>query len=96
MSESPISPGGMRRTPRQARSQARVNRILDVVEDLFACQGYAETTTNVIAAQAQVPIGSLCQFFPDKTAILQALALRYEEKLHQALATMDEAEEEVG
>lgn len=92
MSESPIPQGGMRRTPRQARSQERVNRILDVAEDLFARQGYAATTTNAIAAQAQVPIGSLYQFFPDKTAILQALALRYEEKLHQELAVMDEAE----
>lgn len=92
MSESPSPPGGMRRKPRQARSQERVNRILDVAEDLFASQGYAATTTNAIAAQAQVPIGSLYQFFPDKTAILQALALRYEEKLHQELAVTDEAE----
>jgi AcrR family transcriptional regulator len=92
MSESQSPTGGMRRTPRQARSQERVNRILDVAEDLFARQGYAATTTNAIAAQAQVPIGSLYQFFPDKTAILQALALRYEEKLHQELAVTDEAE----
>jgi AcrR family transcriptional regulator len=92
MSESPSPTGGMRRKPRQARSQERVNRILDVAEDLFASQGYAATTTNVIAAQAQVPIGSLYQFFPDKTAILQALALRYAEMLHQELVSMDEAE----
>jgi AcrR family transcriptional regulator len=82
----------MRRKPRQARSQERVNRILDVAEELFASQGYAATTTNAIAAQAQVPIGSLYQFFPDKTAILQALALRYAEMLHQELAFIDEAE----
>jgi AcrR family transcriptional regulator len=82
----------MRRTPRQARSQERVNRILDVAENLFTRQGYAATTTNAIAAQAKVPIGSLYQFFPDKTAILQALALRYAEKLHQELAVMDKPE----
>ncbi|WP_192893923.1 TetR/AcrR family transcriptional regulator [Synechococcus elongatus] len=92
MSESPSPTAGMRRTPRQARSQERVNRILDVAEDLFARQGYTATTTNAIAAQAQVPIGSLYQFFPDKTAILQALALRYAEKLHQELAVIDGAE----
>ncbi len=92
MSDSPLAAGGMRRKPRQARSQERVNRILDVAEELFASQGYAATTTNAIAAQAQVPIGSLYQFFPDKTAILQALALRYAEMLHQELAFIDEAE----
>jgi AcrR family transcriptional regulator len=92
MSESPSPAGGMRRKPRQARSQERVNRILDVAEELFANQGYATTTTNAIAAQAQVPIGSLYQFFPDKTAILQALALRYAEMLHQEFALIDEAE----
>lgn len=91
MSERSSSPSGMRRQPRQARSQERVNRILDVAEELFASQGYATTTTNAIAAQAQVPIGSLYQFFPDKTAILQALALRYGEMLHQELARIDEA-----
>ncbi|MCD8486552.1 MAG: TetR/AcrR family transcriptional regulator [Desertifilum sp.] len=92
MSESPSTASGMRRKPRQARSQERVNRILDASEELFASQGYAATTTNAIATHAQVPIGSLYQFFPDKTAIVQALALRYADKLHQALTTLDEAE----
>jgi AcrR family transcriptional regulator len=92
MSESPSPADGMRRKPRQARSQERVNRILDVAEELFANQGYAATTTNEIAAQAQVPIGSLYQFFPDKTAILQALALRYAEMLHQEFVLIDEDE----
>ncbi|WP_254563403.1 TetR/AcrR family transcriptional regulator [Oscillatoria sp. HE19RPO] len=92
MSERPLTAGGMRRKPRQARSQVRVNRILDVAEELFASQGYTATTTNAIAAQAQVSIGSLYQFFPDKTAILKALALRYAEMLHQQLTVIDQTE----
>jgi AcrR family transcriptional regulator len=92
VSESSPAPGGMRRKPRQARSQERVSRILDTAEALFASQGYAATTTNAIAAQAQVSIGSLYQFFPDKVAILLALALRYTEMLHQELTALDEAE----
>jgi AcrR family transcriptional regulator len=78
----------MRRKPRQARSQERVNRILDVAEALFVTQGYSATTTNAIAAQAQVPIGSLYQFFPDKSAIVHALAQRYAEQLHGYLVTV--------
>jgi len=82
----------MRRKPVQARSQARVQRILDVAEDLFTNQGYAATTTKEIAAQAQMPIGSLYQFFPNKGAIVQALFVRYNDLLHQRLALFDDAE----
>ncbi|MGD1907851.1 MAG: TetR/AcrR family transcriptional regulator [Leptolyngbyaceae cyanobacterium] len=73
------------RKPKQARSLARVNRILDVAEAIFIEQGYAAATTKEIAAKAQVPIGSLYQFFPDKAAILQALAERYTDLLDQYL-----------
>jgi AcrR family transcriptional regulator len=89
MSESSAPAGGMRRQPRQARSQERVNRILDVAEELFVAEGYGATTTNAIAKGAKVSIGSLYQFFPDKAAILQALALRYGELLRQRLSALD-------
>ena len=69
------------RKPKQARSLKRVNRILDVAEVLFIEQGYAAATTKQIAAQAEVPIGTLYQFFPDKASILQALAERYTDLL---------------
>ena len=82
----------MRRKPVQARSQERVRRILDVAEDLFATQGYAATTTKEIAAQSQIPIGSLYQFFPNKAAIVQALFVRYNDLLHQRLALFNDAE----
>ncbi|AKG22235.1 TetR/AcrR family transcriptional regulator [Calothrix sp. 336/3] len=92
MTQSPSNPVGMRRKPRQARSQERVNRILDVAEAMFIAEGYNGTTTNAIATHAQVPIGSLYQFFPDKAAILQALALRYNQLLHQKLIALDRGE----
>jgi AcrR family transcriptional regulator len=85
-------PSGMRRQPRQARSQERVSQILDVAEQMFITEGYNATTTNAIATRAKVPIGSLYQFFPDKAAILQALALRYAEQLHQRFLEIDPAD----
>ena len=84
MSETPSNEIQRRwRKPKQARSLKRVNRILDVAEAMFIEQGYGAATTKAIAAQAEVPIGSLYQFFPDKAAILQALAERYSELLLQ-------------
>jgi AcrR family transcriptional regulator len=80
---------GMRSVPRQARSQERVDRILAVAEQMFSADGYTATTTNEIAARAKVPIGSLYQFFPDKAAIVRALALRYTEELHFRFAELD-------
>jgi AcrR family transcriptional regulator len=81
-------PLGMRRQPSQARSQQRVKQILLVAEQLFIREGYDAVTTNAIASGAQVPIGSLYQFFPDKTAILQALVLRYMEALQERFVAL--------
>jgi AcrR family transcriptional regulator len=73
----------MRRQPKQARSQERVHHILDVAEQLFIEFGYEQTTTRAIATRAAIPVGSLYQFFPDKDAIVRALANRYFEREYQ-------------
>jgi AcrR family transcriptional regulator len=83
MTQKTSNSPGMRRHPKQARSQERVNQILDVAEQMFIAEGYNATTTNAIAAKAHVSIGSLYQFFPDKEAIVQALTSRYLEALQQ-------------
>jgi AcrR family transcriptional regulator len=87
-------PNQMRRQPRQARSQERVDRILDVAEQLFISAGYNATTTNAIAVGAKVSIGSLYQFFPDKAAIIYGLATRYNQQLRQLLIELDPIESE--
>lgn len=92
MSKRADTPSGMRKKPQQARSQARVDRILDVAERLFTTEGYNATTTNAIAAQAEVPIGSLYQFFPDKNAIIGALAERYNDQMYQLFTALHDAE----
>ncbi|MDB9528167.1 TetR/AcrR family transcriptional regulator [Oscillatoria sp. CS-180] len=76
-SSSSSNLSNIRRQPKQARSRERVKQILDVAEQLFLDVGYESTTTRAIAAQANVSVGSLYQFFPDKEAILKALAIRY-------------------
>jgi len=88
-----IKSPGMRRQPKQARSRERVNKILDVAEEMFIAEGCNAVTTNAIAAQAEIPIGSLYQFFPDKAAILQALAARYTTLLNQKFLAIGPAVE---
>ncbi|WP_316792143.1 TetR/AcrR family transcriptional regulator [Thermoleptolyngbya oregonensis] len=86
-----ISSGTMRRQPKQARSQERVSQILNAAEALFIEQGYEQTTTRAIATRAQVPVGSLYQFFPDKAAILKALADRYMQQEYELFASLHAA-----
>ncbi|WP_088894070.1 TetR/AcrR family transcriptional regulator [Leptolyngbya ohadii] len=75
--KTPAKAPAMRRQPKQTRSQERVHHILDVAEQLFIESGYEQATTREIASRAGVAIGSLYQFFPDKAAIVRALANRY-------------------
>jgi AcrR family transcriptional regulator len=73
-SPSPVGP--LRRVPVQGRSLARVHRMLDACAELVDEVGYEGLTTTLLAERAAVAIGSVYQFFPDKRAIVQALAMR--------------------
>lgn len=66
-----------RKTPRQQRSRDTFERILDAAARIFDERGYAGATTNHVAAAAGISIGSLYQYFPNKDAILYALAQRH-------------------
>lgn len=71
----------LRNRPRQARSAARVEHLLDVAEEVFEEVGYDAATTNLVAARAEVPVGTLYRWFPDKAALAHALADRYLDQL---------------
>jgi len=77
MSGSAMPLERIRRAPQQTRSQQRVRRLLAAAERILVQEGYEALTTRRIAAKARVPIGTLYQFFPDKHAIVGALAHRY-------------------
>lgn len=62
-----------RKSPRQERSRLTVERILDAAARIFHEEGYAGATTNEIADEARVSVGSLYQYFPNKHAIVVAL-----------------------
>jgi AcrR family transcriptional regulator len=74
----------VRKTPRQARAQATVAAILEAAAQLIEREGEAGFNTNALAERAGVSIGTLYRYFPDKRAILLALARR-EKAIHDAL-----------
>jgi len=74
MSTRRLSP---RKTPRQERSRATVEALLEATTDILLRDGYAKLTTNRIAERAGVNIASLYQYFPGKDAIVAELRRRH-------------------
>lgn len=66
-----------RKKPRQERSQATVDAILDATARVLTTTGYDRASTNRIALAAGVSVGSLYQYFPSKEALVAALAARH-------------------
>lgn len=82
----------LRREPVQRRSIERVNRMLDACAEVLDEVGYDGLTTREVARRAEVPIGTLYQFFRGKQALCGALARRnldvFVRRLHERLAAL--------
>ncbi len=68
--------GPQRRKPRQARSRATWDAIVEAAAQVLERDGPAGFNTTSVAERAGVSIGTLYQYFPDKQAILLAAAER--------------------
>jgi AcrR family transcriptional regulator len=62
--------------PRQVRSQAHVEKLLDAAVTLIARHGVAGLTMAAVGKAAGSSPGSLYQFFPNREAIVDAVATR--------------------
>ncbi len=69
----PLSP---RKRPRQKRSAATVEVILDGAARILEREGLDAFNTNAVAVAAGVSVGSLYQYFPGKDAVMAALVRR--------------------
>jgi AcrR family transcriptional regulator len=75
----------MRKQPRQARSRATIEAILDAAARILAQRGWEGFTTNAAAEVAGVSIGSLYQYFPNKLALIEAVRHRHFDQVLAAL-----------
>jgi AcrR family transcriptional regulator len=66
-----------RKTPVQARSIASVKAILDATIQVLLKVGKERLTTTRVATRAGVSVGTLYQYFPNKSALLQAVLMRH-------------------
>lgn len=80
--------------PRQGRSRATCDAILDAAARILEREGRKGLTTNHIAEKAGVSIGSLYQYFPGKEAILAELIRRMRREMLADLS--DAARKTVG
>lgn len=77
-----------RRIPRQSRSRALVEAILEATARVLTERGYAGTNTNLVAERAGVSVGSVYQYFPNKDSLLTALHERHAMEMQAAVDTV--------
>jgi AcrR family transcriptional regulator len=80
-----------RRVPIQERAKTRVERILGATMELLLEQGVGAVTTARIAERANVPVGSVYQYFPNKKAIFVALYKETFERMHAVLEQFEKS-----
>ena len=92
---SALADDAYRRRPRQSRGQRRVELLLEAAATVIARDGIEAATAEAIAAEAKTAKGSLYQFFPNRDAVLAALALRYADEMraiHERALPLDPLE----
>jgi len=87
------APENKRRMPQQARALETRQAILEAAAQILERDGVGGFTTNAVAERAGVSIGTLYQYFGDKSAIVLALARQEAERILQATLQIVAAEE---
>ncbi|MGR6871507.1 TetR/AcrR family transcriptional regulator [Pseudomonas sp. HK3] len=74
-----------RNAPVQGRSKLRSKQIIDVTGELLERVGLDDLNTILIAKEVGISIGSLYHYFPNKHAILYAMATRWLDEVESVL-----------
>jgi AcrR family transcriptional regulator len=70
--------------------EARRARVLEVASRLFAERGYEATSVNDVADEAEVSVGALYKYFPDKPALLEGALDSFEGEFALAMSQVHE------
>lgn len=81
----PLKP---RKLPVQARSAASVDAILEATLQVLLVTGKERLTTTRVAERAGVSIGTLYQYFPNKSSLLQAVLKRHFDTVADAVESV--------
>jgi AcrR family transcriptional regulator len=80
-----------RKDPSQERSRATVDALVEATARILVRESFDRASTNRIAEEAGVSIGSLYQYFPSKEALVGAVIDRHKEELMRfARGTLEE------
>lgn len=74
---------GLPADPKQARSRKTREKIVQAAIKLFRKRGYERTTSNDIAAEAGVSVGSFYAYFTDKRQLLLTIFDRLADELYK-------------
>lgn len=66
-----------RKIPKQERSKATLEAILEAATQILERDGFERLTTTRVAERAGVSVGSLYQYFPNKEALFAGLIDKY-------------------
>jgi AcrR family transcriptional regulator len=82
-----------RKTPVQARSTASVDAILEATIQVLLAEGKERLTTTRVAHRAGVSVGTLYQYFPNKSSLLQAVLKRHMDEVQTAVERICKAQQ---
>jgi len=75
-----------RKKPAQERSRATVDAIVAATARVLVRDGYDALSTNRVAREARVSVGSLYQYFPGKEALVAAVMEQYASRMQENIA----------
>ena len=78
-----------RTQPVQQRAQRRRDQILEVTAELLEEVGQDDLTTILVAKRARISVGTLYHYFPNKYAIMYALAEQWVGEMDIALQELE-------